>query len=995
MASADQRARSRKIRDISRDIDHRSNSIASSTGSNHGTITGTVTMDLLSNSGFSDFDPNDPDIINSTGRFNYSPPTAQVKIPELRDTAKKWGKWSPRREKTPLINTSMLDQAFKDFSCTAPGSNSNNTFSLELPRGPTRNRFRPSPTPVVDDFSFLGRSFKKAADEDKENAPRLKTQDIQKSLKTSNTSPYISHASRTPNGGRRTLAELQAQVTDGSENSLLLPERPATVTLQSTTGRFTQPLSNTSAPISREILPVQASLKQNIYEQTQAQRRKASAATTQDQGRHVSASAAPITIQPKTSLSSELAVPKQRRPVATSYPEQIRRGSIGLNGDATSQFAPMPSPIATSAPAPVSSAAPVHLTNTFVPGHSQVYKTSPTELLKHVRRRSQPDSSYLFTPTHAPPPANAENRTRANSNPTLPTQTFVIPVECAEKTKPFDPRVPVGVQNGKVEAPPARRRRKEVDGIPIPEDDEELYRMIHELHSIIAKLEGKDEKWAIDFARCQQDNAILVKDLRAESNELSSVMVEYQHEIQKLYNKARLHDQQILAHQEQESIFKQQIQCHQQQDLLLQKQIQRQEQQLRSKEQEIEQLKIQLQLARGQLKSMPQVDVKHLSPYARNNMSRAAIRAPEEYQFEDTENFTRNTNMELDASTPIPPKGLTATGFKEQSTPVAEEYCLPALKETPLQAADEYALHATKDRSTRGAEDNSLNLTKDHSIRGAEDFSLKLTQDRSPQRGEDFSLNLTMGRSARGADPYSLNATKDHSPRGSEEYSLSATKATPLRTSDEYALYATKEFSARGADEYAPHATKEQPKINNEAKQHPVLSSNARQVIDDLCPHNCNSCTVCARVASYNKPTGKRTKKTVRTEKPIAISKRNLPLEEDHTLRPARAPGIALAIVVKGIQDEIVHLKKRHAEAVALYHRTDGGMKRKERNMIREEMEGLARMLEVKNDQVYELYDVLEGQEAAGQAMDQSAVDVTVVAAEDDTLHWEQVLEED
>lgn len=913
MASADHRSRSRKIRDISRDMDDRSHSIASSTGSNHGT----VTMDLTNSgfqSGFSELDPNDDEIFSSTNKFQYTP---AAKVPELRDTAKKYGRWSPRREPEPVINTSIMDQAFKDFSGNAAGNNTN-TFTLELPRGNTRNRFQASPTPVGDDLSFLQRSFRKTADEDKENAPRQKSSAV-KSTKTPYTpkeSPYISHASRNSNGERRTLAELQAQVHDGSENSLLLPERPVTVTLQSTTsGRFTQPQSNTSAPISRELPPFQASLNQNIY--AQAQRKKTSA-PAQDQGRYFPAPTAPVQKEQSLFSNAPLAVPKQRRqpaaPVAP-VPEQARRVSI------------------------TPSVAPVHLSTTFAPGHSQVYKTSPTELLLHARRRSQPDSSFLFTPTHAPvrvESTNAESRVRANSNPTMPTQTFVIPAECAEKTKPFDPRLPVRVQNGKVEAPPDRHRRKMIDGIPIPDDEEELYRMIIDLHNKNAKLETDNEAWSMKYQKLQQQYAVEVDGLRVEVTQLNA---------------------------------------------------------------KVQMQEMQLQL---QQKTVSQNDARYENDTrasSRGRYSRASSRASgrahfesgnEDHQFEDTENFTQNTNAQSEmarASSRGSTRHIDNTQASATNTHQTAQY-----------------VDAPSKRNTRtGIPEQTQNFTSAYlidDIEASKNFSRNVTNERGQQVSNEYSQHFTE-RPGRGSNAYSSNATKDRSTRGAEEYSLNAKKEQHLRSADEYALHATKERSARGADEHAQHGIKEQlQQATNDTKQHPVLSSNARQVLDGLCDHNCNNCMICVRMASFHEPAGaKRSKQTVRTEKPIAVSKRGLPVDEDHTVRPARTPGIALAVVIKGLQDEIEHLRNRHTKVVELYHRADTSTRRKERMLICEEMDMLQNMIDVKSDQVYNLYDVVEGQEAVGQAMDVSAVDVTIISAhgeeEDDTLPWEQVLDED
>ena len=108
-------------------------SVASSTGSQHGSITLSPddTTNNCTNDFNIDFDPERDEAICSTLEIKRD--YKRTIIPELRDTAKKYGRWSPRRpQQEVIINTSALAQAFPDFS--QPGT-PNDTFSLEAPRG--------------------------------------------------------------------------------------------------------------------------------------------------------------------------------------------------------------------------------------------------------------------------------------------------------------------------------------------------------------------------------------------------------------------------------------------------------------------------------------------------------------------------------------------------------------------------------------------------------------------------------------------------------------------------------------------------------------------------------------------------------------------------------------------------------------------------------------------------------------------------------------------
>ncbi len=116
--------------------------IASSTGSGHGTISGDTTnasragsLGIDQRTICSEFSPDNSDIFASTGimdyRFQLNPnpkpqqspktqtPQPKHAAPELRDTAKKYGKWAPKTATSPVISSATLRNAFPDF--TQPG----------------------------------------------------------------------------------------------------------------------------------------------------------------------------------------------------------------------------------------------------------------------------------------------------------------------------------------------------------------------------------------------------------------------------------------------------------------------------------------------------------------------------------------------------------------------------------------------------------------------------------------------------------------------------------------------------------------------------------------------------------------------------------------------------------------------------------------------------------------------------------------------------------
>ena len=161
----------------------------------------------------------------------------------------------------------------------------------------------------------------------------------------------------------------------------------------------------------------------------------------------------------------------------------------------------------------------------------------------------------------------------------------------------------------------------------------------------------------------------------------------------------------------------------------------------------------------------------------------------------------------------------------------------------------------------------------------------------------------------------------------------------------------------------------------------PALSQDARRVLDDLCEHNCKNCTVCARITAHrgiiNQTDIASGRKRVVVSRPVPVTDRDLSVE-DPTMRPARSPGHALALVIKGLEDESRHLQLELSRLQAKYNASDKALGRRDRISLAESIRTLLKTVEAKNDQIYNLYDVLEGQKAAGQAMTEDELEMTV-----------------
>lgn len=156
----------------------------------------------------------------------------------------------------------------------------------------------------------------------------------------------------------------------------------------------------------------------------------------------------------------------------------------------------------------------------------------------------------------------------------------------------------------------------------------------------------------------------------------------------------------------------------------------------------------------------------------------------------------------------------------------------------------------------------------------------------------------------------------------------------------------------------------------------PALSTDAQRVLNDLCEHSCTNCTVCARIASRNTESTGKTRVVV--SRPVPVTDRQIE-GADVTMRPVQSPGHALAMVIKSLEDESRHLQVEITRLQARYNDSDKSRGRRERSALASRIGKLLKQVEAKNDQIYSLFDVLEGQKAADQAMTEEELEMTVM----------------
>jgi len=83
-------------------------------------------------------------------------------------------------------------------------------------------------------------------------------------------------------------------------------------------------------------------------------------------------------------------------------------------------------------------------------------------------------------------------------------------------------------------------------------------------------------------------------------------------------------------------------------------------------------------------------------------------------------------------------------------------------------------------------------------------------------------------------------------------------------------------------------------------------------------------------------------------------------------------------VVLKGFEDEVSVLRTQLAEHYAIYHQHDPSLSKRKRKAVHEGILALLAAIERRSDEIYALYDVLEGQKESGQLMLEGEVEVTL-----------------
>lgn len=157
------------------------------------------------------------------------------------------------------------------------------------------------------------------------------------------------------------------------------------------------------------------------------------------------------------------------------------------------------------------------------------------------------------------------------------------------------------------------------------------------------------------------------------------------------------------------------------------------------------------------------------------------------------------------------------------------------------------------------------------------------------------------------------------------------------------------------------------------------LPEATQRALNRATQHNGRNCTVCKQ--SVPGEGCEHTENAVKIPKPVPVSER-MPepsaYNEEPTLRPAQAPAAALATVLKALEDELSHLRMQLVSYQGAYNKLDSSISKRQRKTLGVKIEKLLKDVDMKADQIYALYDVLEGQKQRGQEMTEQEMEVTL-----------------
>ena len=307
----------------------------------------------------------------------------------------------------------------------------------------------------------------------------------------------------------------------------------------------------------------------------------------------------------------------------------------------------------------------------------------------------------------------------------------------------------------------------------------------------------------------------------------------------------------------------------------------------------------------------------------------------------------------------------------------------------PLQnEAREPAWRQTEGKKPEEGEtrDSAEDMTYLSFVNSAEIARLRKTLEQ--ERRDQHQRNIHRGPSALNASKLNASkATKDEAETAQIDADTRASRGSSIRDAAPNSAPSLE----RDPPVPAQESTVEQKRQHQEAS---VLSTRSRRtnpenmtsafIVPDITirdPTATGTGKENAQPTDNDRHHTKTIKQTTRIPKPIPVSQQmhEISSEDDEpTMRPSQPPALALATVIKGLENEIAHLKTRLTKYQQVYNSHNPALSRRKRKAVYEKIDTLLHAIDTKSDQLYSLYDVLEGQKQTGREMTQDYVDETL-----------------
>ena len=466
--SYESRHKSRLLREMSYNL-NRSQSVASSTGSNHGTVSPDSTM----TTNFT-FNPERDEVFNSTGLFDLD---RHPHLPNIRDTAKKYGRWTPRQPEIEF-DSSALARAFPNFTQAGP---SDDGMFFEHGRAPSRVT-EPTPTRLP--------------------SHKLNT------IRTSRT--ILPSQTRMP---EPTPTPVPSHTTDNTDPSRYIP----------LVRRLSQPKLRDS--ILKEVLINSArkevTPRKEIIPQNQVTPQKENIQQKEITSQKEST--------PRKDLHNETAKDSARRvrgPLEHGRIDSIDSwvngspGTLGYEAPQKENIAPQPaqrSPYVSNASRTSNGErkSPAELyarvdDGSFIGDERPATVTSQTNNSRFVNGQVASQSANVSK--KRPLEDGHTNHTTTSTIPNATQKSFSIPqqTDMSQNTHIINTGIPVVARDGEARYAPqytpfSRNPLEPVDGILVPDEEEDIYQSLDRFKARCAVLERENARLVVENGNCQRE----------------------------------------------------------------------------------------------------------------------------------------------------------------------------------------------------------------------------------------------------------------------------------------------------------------------------------------------------------------------------------------------------------------------------------------------------------------------------------------------------------